>query len=68
MRHASDALRISPRVAGQTQHAQHEPGPGRRGELFVYVPDVDQVIDELRNACVVILREPTDVPPPVATA
>jgi lactoylglutathione lyase len=35
--------------------------PGPRHELFVYVPDVDAVVDELRLAGATILREPADM-------
>ncbi len=39
-----------------------EPGPGPRHELFVYVHDVDATLAELRDAGVMILREPADMP------
>jgi lactoylglutathione lyase len=39
-----------------------EPGEGPRGELFVYVADVDRTVDELREAGVGVLRQPTDMP------
>ena len=39
-----------------------EPGPGPRHELFVYVTDVDAVLDTLRGSDVTIVREPTDMP------
>jgi lactoylglutathione lyase len=44
------------------QLAGVEPGPGPRGELFVYVERVDEVIDALRDAGVTVLREPIDMP------
>ena len=44
------------------QLAGVEPGPGPRGELFVYVGDVDAVVGELRAEGVSILREPADMP------
>jgi lactoylglutathione lyase len=44
------------------QLAGVEPGEGPRGELFVYVADVDRTVDELREAGVGLLREPTDMP------
>jgi lactoylglutathione lyase len=47
----------SPRVL-----AGVEPGPGPRGELFVYVDDVDQAVRELRDAGAAVLRDPTDMP------
>ena len=43
------------------QLAGVEPGPGPRGELFVYVEDVDEVVEELRGAGSVI-REPVNMP------
>lgn len=39
-----------------------EPGPGPRHELFVYVHDVEATLAELRDAGVMILREPADMP------
>jgi lactoylglutathione lyase len=39
-----------------------EPGPGPRGELFVYVEDVDATIADLRAAGAAIVREPADMP------
>ena len=47
----------SPRVL-----AGVEPGPGPRGELFVYVDDVDQAVRELRGAGATVLRDPSDMP------
>jgi lactoylglutathione lyase len=37
-------------------------GDGPRFELFVYVDDVDETIDSMRDAAVTILREPEDMP------
>ena len=39
-----------------------EPGRQPRFELFVYVDDVDTVVDELRGDGVVVLREAEDMP------
>jgi lactoylglutathione lyase len=39
-----------------------EPGPGPRGELFVYVEDVDATVAALRDAGATVLREPADMP------
>jgi lactoylglutathione lyase len=39
-----------------------EPGPGPRGELFVYVEDVDATVAALREAGAAIVREPADMP------
>ena len=44
------------------QLAGVEPGPGPRGELFIYVRNVDTVVDELRTAGISVLREPADMP------
>jgi lactoylglutathione lyase len=44
------------------QLAGVEPGAGPRGELFVYVEDVDRTVNELREAGVRVLREPADMP------
>jgi lactoylglutathione lyase len=38
-----------------------EPGPGPRGELFVYVDDLDAAVDGLRGVAVVH-REAADMP------
>jgi lactoylglutathione lyase len=35
-----------------------EAGPGPRHELFIYVERLDDIVTELRDAGVVILREP----------
>ncbi len=39
-----------------------EPGPGPRHELFVYVEDVDAVVNALRAGGARVLREPVDMP------
>ena len=39
-----------------------EPGPGPRGELFVYVEDVDATVASLRDAGARVVREPADMP------
>ena len=39
-----------------------EPGPQPRFELFVYVDDVDTVIDDVRRVGVPVLREAEDMP------
>jgi lactoylglutathione lyase len=39
-----------------------EPGPGPRGELFVYVEDVDATVAALRAAGARVVREPADMP------
>jgi lactoylglutathione lyase len=39
-----------------------EPGDGPRHELFVYVPDVDAKVSELRAEGASVLREPADMP------
>jgi lactoylglutathione lyase len=44
------------------QLAGVEPGAGPRGELFVYVERLDDVVDELRSNGATVLREPTDMP------
>ena len=54
-------------LAVTTEHSPRqlsgvEPGSGPRGELFVYVERVDEVVDELRGAGVTVLREPVDMP------
>ena len=46
----------SPRVLAGVQ-----PGPGPRGELFVYVDDLDGAVDALRDTATVH-REPADMP------
>ena len=35
---------------------------GVRFEMFIYVPDVDSTVDQLRQDGITILREPTDMP------
>ena len=37
-------------------------GDGPRFELFVYVDDVDESVERMRDASVTILREPEDMP------
>jgi lactoylglutathione lyase len=37
-------------------------GDGVRFELFVYVDELDRLVEELRAAGVAVLREPTDMP------
>ena len=37
-------------------------GDGVRFELFVYVEDVDELVERLRRAGVAVLREPADMP------
>jgi lactoylglutathione lyase len=44
------------------QLAGVEPGPGPRGELFVYVEHVDETVDQLRSVGTTVLREPVDMP------
>ena len=39
-----------------------EMGPAPRGELFVYVDDVDAVTEELRASGCAVLKEPADMP------
>lgn len=39
-----------------------EPGTAPRGELFVYVSDVDEVLQDLPAAGATVLREPADMP------
>lgn len=39
-----------------------EPGPGPRGELFVYVEDVDATVGWLRESDATVVREPADMP------
>jgi lactoylglutathione lyase len=48
--------------ASPRQLAGVEPGEGPRGELFVYVADVDGTVDELHDAGVRVLRGPTEMP------
>jgi lactoylglutathione lyase len=43
------------------QLAGIEPGAGPRGELFVYVEDVDKVIGLLDGGGITVLREPADM-------
>lgn len=53
-----------PVVAEQWPRNQYglEPGTGPRFEMFVYVPDVDELVPQLRAAGVTVLREPADMP------
>ena len=44
------------------QLAGVEPGPGPRGELYVYVEDVDATVAALRDAGAHVHREPTTMP------
>jgi lactoylglutathione lyase len=37
-------------------------GDGVRFELFVYVDEVDRLVEEMRADGVTVLREPTDMP------
>jgi lactoylglutathione lyase len=39
-----------------------EPGPGPRGELFVYVAGIDALVQRLRELGAGVLREPADMP------
>jgi lactoylglutathione lyase len=39
-----------------------EPGPGPRGELFVYVEAIDALVETLADAGGRVLREPADMP------
>ncbi|MQA75499.1 MAG: hypothetical protein GEU88_14355 [Solirubrobacterales bacterium] len=39
-----------------------EPGAGPRGELFIYVDDVDATVRQLRDGGGEIAREPVDMP------
>ena len=48
-------------VESPRQLAGIDPGPGPRGELFVYVAELDAAVDGLRGHAA-ILREPTDMP------
>lgn len=41
--------------------AGFEPGPQPRHEMFIYVEDVDAVVEQLRSAGATVLREPADM-------
>jgi lactoylglutathione lyase len=39
-----------------------EPGPGPRHEMWIYVADADEMVDELRDAGHTVIREPSMMP------
>jgi lactoylglutathione lyase len=39
-----------------------EPGPGPRHEMWIYVADADEMVDELRDAGQTVIREPAMMP------
>ena len=51
-------------VAGDWPRQQYglDLGNGPRFEMYVYVDDVDQMVDELRAEAVRVLKDPADMP------
>ncbi|HLU97707.1 MAG TPA: VOC family protein [Thermobifida alba] len=61
LRRGSAELAVVDAAQARDRYGQ-EPGGGVRFEMFVFVVEVDAVVEQLRRKGVPVLREPADMP------